>query len=75
MEKAPSESMPLSYWTEAIHLTPAHSLPPLPSIPPSLSSDPGSGGTCVLDGIDQREAPTKLAVSISPVSVSDKDGS
>lgn len=75
MQKAPSEAMPLSYWMEANLLTPAHSLPPLPSTPPSLSDDPGSEGTCVLDGIDQRETPTKLAVSVSPVSISDKERS
>lgn len=74
MENAPSEAMPLSYWMEAIHLTPAHNLPPLPSTPSSLSADPGSGVTCVLDGIDQRETPTKLAGSISSVSISDKEG-
>lgn len=75
MEKAPSETMPLRYMKQAIYLTPAQNLSLLPSTPHCLSADPWPGAACVLDGVDQSEIPTKLAVSVSPVSISDEEGS
>lgn len=74
MEKAPSETMPLRYMRQAIHLTPAQNLSPPPSTPHCLSADPWPGTARVLDGVDQSEIPAELAVSGSPVSISDGGG-
>lgn len=75
MEKAPFETMPLGCGKQATHHAPAQNHPlSLPHHPPCQPT-PLLGGARVLDGACQSEIPTKLAVSVSPVSISDEERS